>query len=183
MHRYAYVVGCQVCDLSDVNFVRNPVPPIKRNQGFSLVEVTMALGITAFAGMTMIALLPSGMTSFQTAMNISVSSQIAHQVVVDMQAADFDSLNASGGLVSLPVRLFDAQGNELSSDSTTAIYQVAVGVNPTASPNLDTIVVDIINNPGNKTVARDTNTGGFVGDPKNGIKPRRFSIQLARNEP
>jgi uncharacterized protein (TIGR02598 family) len=151
---------------------------------FSLVEVTMAIGITSFVGLTVIGLLPTGLANFRNSMDISVSSQIVQRVVVDLQSADFSTISSSSGISNLPVRYFDDEGNELTSATAPGVvYQVAAGVNVTNSPNLATVVVDILNNPSNKNVARDPNTGGFATDQAHGSVPKRFSVYLARTQP
>ena len=150
---------------------------------FSLVEVTLAIGVTSFAGLTVLALLPTGLANLRNSLDVSVSSQIVQHVVVDLQAASFSTLSTGTGLTSQPVRYFDDQGNELKATDPGAIYQVAAGVTVGTSPNLATVVVDILYNPAGKAVARDPVTGGFVSDVAHGVAPKRFSLYLARTQP
>ena len=94
-------------------------------QGFSLVEVVLALGVVAFAFVAILGLIPAGMTTFRQAINISVCSQIAQKVIGDAFQADYDTLltplgttvNGTTGDSSVPFlmnyRYFDEEGNEI----------------------------------------------------------------------
>lgn len=64
----------------------------RAQSGFSLVEVTLAIGIVAFAFMALFGLLPTGLNVFRSAIDASTSSQIVDQVVQSAQQTDFDRL-------------------------------------------------------------------------------------------
>lgn len=84
--------------------------------GFSLVEVTLAIGVVAVAFLSLFSLLPVGMGLFREAMDTSVSAQIVQRVVGDATETEFEQLIAnpvSGNYYALPVRYFDAQGTEV----------------------------------------------------------------------
>ena len=94
--------------------------------GFSLVEVTLAIGIVAFAFVALFALLPQGMSQFRRTMETTLSTQIAQRVITDAQQTDFAKLvddaggEAKDGLTfRAPVRgdarlrFFDEDGNEV----------------------------------------------------------------------
>src|SRR5688572_1646103 len=61
-------------------------------RAFSLVEVALALGVFSVALLGILALLPSGMSNFRTAVDITVSAHIAQRVLEDAQQAEFDQL-------------------------------------------------------------------------------------------
>ena len=88
-------------------------------QGFSLIEVVLAIGIVAFAFVALFSLLPIGMGVFREAMDTSVSAQIVQRVVSDAEETDFDVLkddpgnSKSGNYYVLPFRYFDDQGTEV----------------------------------------------------------------------
>lgn len=64
--------------------------------GFSLVEVTLAIGIIAFAMVPLLGLLPTGMNMQRRAIENTTLAQI-HQVIVgDLQRAEFSQLVNSG---------------------------------------------------------------------------------------
>lgn len=113
-------------------------PPLRRsrlcfeNRAFNLIEVTIALGIIAFAFVGLFTLLPNGMQTFRHSMELSVCTQIAQRVINDAQQTDFSTLideknlpaysdeNAAltfrAPLVSAPAyRYFDDQGDEIRS--------------------------------------------------------------------
>ena len=96
---------------------------------FSLVEVTICLGIASFALVVVFSLLPVGLNHFRKAMETSIGSQIAQRVISDAQQTDFDALitdfqgspitgaNATG---LKPFRFFDDQGTEILPTGSAA---------------------------------------------------------------
>jgi uncharacterized protein (TIGR02598 family) len=98
--------------------------------GFSLVEVTLAIGVIAFAFVALLGLLPVGLRTFHTAMDTSVGSQIAQRVAGELQETDYFTLLKScspdlskfqdddGQVGSLPRRFFDDQGSEIRVSSS-----------------------------------------------------------------
>jgi len=89
--------------------------------GFSLVEVTLALGVMAFAFISVFGLIPTGLNTFRQAIDASVESQISQKVLNDVQQTDFTQLTkdytgtaiASGASGVKYVRFFDDQGTEI----------------------------------------------------------------------
>lgn len=148
--------------------------PGKARAAFSLVEVVMAIGIVAFAFISVLGMIPTGLSTFRQAMNTSVGSQIAQRVINDAQQMDFLTLsNQTSG----SFRYFDDQGNELDVSAqgdapSNAIYHVRMVVTgstatPSSSsagavnPNLATVKVQVAANPGQKPIAWDG--AGFSG--------------------
>src|SRR4051812_41937151 len=64
----------------------------RRSPGFTLVEVTLALGVIAFAFVALLALLPAGNNAFRRAIDLATCGQIAQRVISDAQNANFDTL-------------------------------------------------------------------------------------------
>lgn len=58
----------------------NMIPPLRKTAGFSLVEVTLALGIAAFSLLTVFALLPITLKTQQTSMQQTRANQIISQI-------------------------------------------------------------------------------------------------------
>jgi uncharacterized protein (TIGR02598 family) len=119
-----------------------------RKGGFSLIEVTLAIGVVGFALVSLTALLPIGLESFHKAVDASVRSQIVQRIFNDALQTDFNTLIATAPAD----RYFDDQGNEVTQQNS--IYQVRVQIMPeTALPaaatnvNLATIQIKIANNP------------------------------------
>jgi uncharacterized protein (TIGR02598 family) len=133
---------------------------------FSLVEITMAIGIVSFAFLGVFGLIPTGLNTFRQAMDASVGSQIAQRVINDAQQTDFNTLiggNTSAFQQSSTPRYFDDQGNEVTT-AGGAIYQVNTCITPATAtpsasgntnPNLATVTVQIANNPGNRRINLD----------------------------
>lgn len=128
-------------------FKRGPDLQLREVDGFSLIEVVMAVGVAAFALVTIIGLLPVGLSTFNKSMNTAVGTQIAQRVFSDMQVADFSSLQTTN-------RYFDEQGAELiNSNDSHCIYWVQVSLATNAvtsytSTNLVTVTIMVANNPG-----------------------------------
>jgi uncharacterized protein (TIGR02598 family) len=88
------------------------------SRAFSLVETALALGIVSFALVGLVALLPMGLTSFRSAIDTSVATQIFQRVTVDAEQTDFDTLleqaqQKTAEFYVLPTRYFDESGNEI----------------------------------------------------------------------
>lgn len=132
---------------------------LKRFSGFSLVEVTLAIGIVASAVVVVVGLFPSGMNTFRQAMNASVGGQIAQQLISEAQQTDFDTLRSPNNIPVAPDydypvnttfnkldRYFDDQGGETMVASPGApsaveklkiVYWVRTRVSPRSDlPNL-----------------------------------------------
>ena len=132
-------------------------PRSGQTAGFTLVEVSIAVGILAVALVALLGLMPAGMTNFRKAMDTSITAQIAQRILLDMQQADFDQVvdtaNATGQepvtySFTAPLRkggqqyrFFDEQGSELVSSNgntltttqkTALVYQVNIRIMPTA---------------------------------------------------
>ena len=132
--------------------------------GFSMVEVTMAIGIFGFAFTAIIGLIPMGLNNFRQAMDASVGAQICQRVINDVQQTDFDTLTGTSSVD----RYFDEEGNEVAK-ATEYVYQIKTVVSSTtATPNatasfssLATVLVQIANNPAHLTPGTDTSTGAW----------------------
>jgi len=121
--------------------------------GFSLIEVALAVGVVAFAFVSLMGLLPVGLQVFRNTIDASVRSQIVQHVTTDALQTNFDVLTSSSN--ALTNVYFDDQGNEVAQ--TGSIYSVQVQVTPsTALPSpsssgtnsdLATLLIQIADNP------------------------------------
>ncbi len=60
---------------------RSPLPGFtRRHKAFSLIEVTMALGLVSFAVITVIGLMPVGLVALHRAMDSTEEAQIVRQI-------------------------------------------------------------------------------------------------------
>ncbi|MDR0534466.1 MAG: Verru_Chthon cassette protein B [Verrucomicrobiales bacterium] len=102
-----------------------------KSNGFSLVEVVLALGILVFCLVALLGLLPMGIQSFRSAMSMTVESQIAQSLSSDLQLTDFSNLRAG-------TYYFDDQGMLLSDAPNAAdarvIYTATVTLQDLDSP-------------------------------------------------
>jgi uncharacterized protein (TIGR02598 family) len=92
-----------------------------------LIEVVLAVGIVAFAFISLFSLIPLGMGVFREAMDTSVSAQIVQRIASDAQETEFDTLidparnggTSAGDWFVLPLRYFDDQGSEVKVTGTS----------------------------------------------------------------
>jgi len=93
--------------------VPSPRPALRRhpvgNVGFSLVEITIALGLVSFVAVSIIGLLPTGLTVMRNAMDQTVEAQIVRSISGQSQVANFTNLTSGGP------SYFDHEGQLLSS--------------------------------------------------------------------
>ena len=69
----------------------------RAKRAFSLVEVVIALAVTAFALMALIGTLPTGIKTVKDSMNDSASANILQQIRAQMEQVSFGA-NASGSM-------------------------------------------------------------------------------------
>lgn len=101
--------------------------------GFSLVEVTLALGIVTFALVSIMGLFSVGLGLFRQAIDTSIQGQITQKVLGSVHQTDFSRLNTAKSY-------FDDQGKEVTSASDISnkkyLYEAAITVqNPTQLPS------------------------------------------------
>jgi uncharacterized protein (TIGR02598 family) len=100
--------------------------------GFSLVEVTLALGVAGFCLMAVFALLPIGIKTNQTAFSQTAAATILSDVVADMRAAGLSASTAQYGIVfgTRKDLCFDSEGGFADCTATappaTSRYRVVV---------------------------------------------------------
>lgn len=97
---------------------------VGKQHGFSLIEVTMAIGIVAFAFVGLMGLLPVGMSAFNHAIDSTVEAQIAQRVFAEAQQVKFTDLDQVAGLT-----YFDQEGTMIGENQPPAegfIYEVKV---------------------------------------------------------
>jgi uncharacterized protein (TIGR02598 family) len=85
----------------------------KSRNGFSLVEVTLSLGLVSFALVTMLGLLPTGLSTLRASMNQTVEAQILQSIASRAVISSFTNVTAN-------TLYFDDEG--LPVDSQGAYY-------------------------------------------------------------
>jgi uncharacterized protein (TIGR02598 family) len=125
-------------------------------QAFSLVEVTIAMGIASFAVIGVMSLVPSGLTTLRASVDASAASRILRTVASEArQANNFDGLAST-------TNFFDDNGLKLDvANRTQSIYSAEMRVLPSAlvpgassgNANLKAISVRVVRAPGAPTNA------------------------------
>lgn len=140
---------------------------VRNRDGFSLVEVTIALAIAALAITVLLGLTPSGLDSLRQSGNMAAETSITRQMLSELQSADWGVPGGGApGWINLgeynnQKRYFDDQGIELSSGADSFVSYVArysfPGQSVTlpggdagaggGSPDMILVTVDIAANP------------------------------------
>lgn len=120
-------------------------------QAFSLVEVTIAMGIAAFAVIGVMSLVPGGLATLRASVDASAVSRIMHTVASEArQANNFNAITST-------TNYFDDNGLKLdAANRTQSIYSAELRVLPSAvvpgaaaaNPNLKAISVRVVRAPG-----------------------------------
>jgi uncharacterized protein (TIGR02598 family) len=99
-------------------------PKPEANGGFSLVEVTLALGIIAVSLVSLIGMLPAGLGSLRASMDATVHAQILQRVASEIVTSPFEALgDRDFG--------FDADGRLVNGSDASLFYRVEVrGLDP-----------------------------------------------------
>lgn len=132
-------ISANVCILADVSGSPNStLPPngpelfgpvfcfsLKGRNAFSLVEVTLALGLVSFAFVAILGLLPTGLTSLRDSMNQTVEAQILRSISSQCVVSDFNHLSTNG-------LYFNDEG--LPSTASSSFFSVKVTTNAPIYP-------------------------------------------------
>ncbi|MEY2490893.1 MAG: hypothetical protein QOC70_2835 [Verrucomicrobiota bacterium] len=110
---------------------------IHSSAGFSLVEVTLALGVAAFCLIALFGLLPLGVQANQNAISQTAAASVLSSVVADLRAAPKTSLTSSlYGVTFGTTKLlyFDGEGRSVSSTDPSVNPRYRVTITFPASP-------------------------------------------------
>src|ERR1700761_2326973 len=94
------------------------------SQAFSLVEVVIALGVTSFALLSMVALIPMGLIQARQASDTTTESQIVQYARNEIEMTPFTNLSAWAATTSY----YDNQGLPTTQGSAEQIYTVHYAV-------------------------------------------------------
>lgn len=75
--------------------MKRSIPPTLSSRAFTLVEVTMALGIASFAILSMLGIMVVGLNTMRGAIDTTVQAQIVQQVVGSLKQANFSTLSTN----------------------------------------------------------------------------------------
>jgi len=120
---------------------------LKSNRAFSLVEVTLALGIASFCLIAILGLIPVGLSSTQAALEQTQASNIISAIVTDMKLAPAATVATASPRFGIAIPAASAQmlyfkyggdGDINSTARAAARYQVQIIFNTTAINNRKT---------------------------------------------
>jgi uncharacterized protein (TIGR02598 family) len=91
-------------------------PGIQRKRaGFSLIEVTLAIAIVAFAFIALIGLLPAGMSVFNQTMDSTNEMRISSDLTALLQSTEYNKIPTNPEIVD-NIYYFDVDGGLLDTD-------------------------------------------------------------------
>jgi uncharacterized protein (TIGR02598 family) len=111
----------------------------RSQEGFSLVEVTMAIGIIAFAFVALFGLLPSGLTTFRAAVDTTNDSSITQDMNSMVQVTAWDQIDS----LTTEIFYYDEEGRRTDTERNQSskpdvrdrrLYKVKLLVEPFAQP-------------------------------------------------
>lgn len=98
-----------------------PVNVRRQERAFSLVEISLALGIIAFAFIALLGLLPIGLQTFRTAIDTGNEARIVQSLFSRMLATEFEKMQALDFENSKEIFYFDEEG----MPTDTSLHAVA----------------------------------------------------------
>jgi len=107
---------------------RLPGPSAHRFQrfGFTLVEVVLALGLFAFAIVSLVSLLPLSLDAARNATETTRRSEAIQKVIAELSQSRFSNVVATTNLE----RTFTYDGDPTTPESKDAYFKVSVSVAP-----------------------------------------------------
>ncbi len=119
----------------------------RKAAGFSLVEVTIALGLAAFGILAIFALLPTGINSSSDAVRNTVAANLASAIVSDLQATPASTnYSAIYGLAPDSAQtnpLYLKSDGSKESDATTADFRAEVVTAPSATTQISQVRIKV----------------------------------------
>lgn len=137
--------------------------------GFSLVEVTLAIGIVSFAMLALLGAVPVGLSTMRQAADHTVESQIVRQISAEALYTPFSKLATNYAGATL---CFSDEGLALTNaDPATARYRASVAMVAPAYPGSST-ASDLTNSLWTMHITLVTAAGG------QGIATNYYNIQV-----
>lgn len=105
--------------------------------GFSLVEVTLALGVAAFCLIALFGLLPLGIQTNQSAISQTAAASVLSSVVADLRATPKTSLTSPQYEITFGserVLYFDGEGRSVTPTDPNATPRYRITITFPASP-------------------------------------------------
>jgi uncharacterized protein (TIGR02598 family) len=102
-----------------------PKSKLRGNSGFSLVEVTLAVGIAALGIIAVLGLMPQGLEMSRKTGELSAQRQITEQIVRNLDQKSWSDLTGSNTLFTA---YYDDQGLETTATAPTQAFIVKVQI-------------------------------------------------------
>ena len=120
--------------------------PFARRHGFTLVEVTIAIGIASFSLLSILGLMAVGMNTMRDAIHTSIQATITQEMIASLRQTDFSTVTSADWQ-----RFYDDRGI-LTEDQALSVYETRVNFHPVPflggsnNPNVQKARVEIIKN-------------------------------------
>ena len=108
-----------------------PLPRIAPSSAFSLVEVTMAIGLVGVCVLTLLGIMPIGLDTMRDAMDTTVRAQIAQRVAGEALLMPSSKL---GDYIGKSPFFFSQEGLAQTSRDTSTRFEVTLLKRPTVYP-------------------------------------------------
>jgi len=131
---------------------------LRRREAFTLVEVTLAIGIVSFAFVAMFGLLPVGLSVSRQAIDTTIEAQIVQKLKTQALQTDFSQLET---LHQADPYYFDDQGKK--AEEAGAMYKAFFAEVPVetqlpanvSTRKLRTVTIYVVNTKGNSAIASE----------------------------
>ena len=144
-------------------------------KGFTLVEVTLAIGIISFAFVAMFGLLPVGLNVSRQAMDTTIEAQIVQHLKTQALQTDFSQLST---LSTADPYFFDEQGK--NTGQAGSLYKAGYSVATTtalpanvSTQKLATVTIFVLNTKGSDALA--------ALNPATSPAARKFTVLIPDN--
>jgi uncharacterized protein (TIGR02598 family) len=113
---------------------------------FSLVEVTIAIGVVSFSLLTLFALIPIGLKENQTSASQTAATSVLTKVIADLRAAP--KANVSSGRFGITYGTsttvyFDSEGSSGTALTSTSRYRCTINFPPSPPGGKSATFVDV----------------------------------------
>ncbi|MFO1439168.1 MAG: Verru_Chthon cassette protein B [Verrucomicrobiaceae bacterium] len=153
------------------------------SDGFSLVEVALAVAIAAVGIITCLGLLPEGLEMSRRTSELAITSNILEQVIRDVENAGWPYLVTVQG--SKVKKYFNDQGTEVAQDAKDITYFVEIDYSPLAYLSATNPSVDGLQQNLKRLVIRmaATSNPDYKFEGKNPALYKTFNHLVAKDRP
>lgn len=104
-----------------MKLLNHPSSP-RRAAGFTLIEVSLAIGIAALALVALLALVPQGIRTMKQATDKAIEARIHQQIVSEVSLSDWDKRHKYDYQSSKELYFFDDQGIRVTQQTFQPAY-------------------------------------------------------------